>query len=280
MTRWRILALLFLARIALGFQFQTMASVGDTVAHDFALDYAQIGFLVGLFMTPGLFLALPAGFSGSYLSDRRLVVLGLFALAVGGLISSLGSDSWTIGLGRLVAGAGFLFATLYFTKMTADWFEGNEIATAMSILVMSWPFGIAMGQIGYAWLTDAYGWRVPFQVASTYCALAALGVFFFYRSPKDLPPVSRSAPTQLTGQEWRLIICAASAWGFFNAGYVVYLTFGPTFINTSAVGPSVEPEESLVEYFLSPFRKMFTFPSFDVDLVKPSSRRFFSNSPF
>ncbi|MGA8260447.1 MAG: MFS transporter [Arenicellales bacterium] len=228
--RWRILALLFLARIALGFQFQTMASVGDTVAHDFALDYAQIGFLVGLFMTPGLFLALPAGFSGSYLSDRGLVVLGLLVLAAGGLISGLGTDSWAIGLGRLVAGAGFLFATLYFTKMTADWFEGREIATAMSILVMSWPFGIAMGQIGYAWLTNAYGWRVPFEIASIYGALAAVGIFFFYRPPKDVPPVSSSAPMRLTGQEWRLIICAGSAWGVFNAGYVVYLTFGPTML--------------------------------------------------
>jgi MFS family permease len=31
----------------------------------------------------------------------------------------------------------------------------------------------------------------------------------------------------LTGQEWRLTVCAATAWGVFNAAYVIYLSFGP-----------------------------------------------------
>ena len=175
--RWRILALVFLARIGLGFQFQTLASVGDNLVVAFGLDYAKIGVLIGLFMAPGLFLALPAGFCGRYASDRTLAVFGLCGLAVGGVVSGSAMDSWTIGLGRVVAGAGFLFATLYFTKMIADWFTGREIATAMSILVMSWPFGIAMGQVGHAWLVELYGWRVPFQVSSAYCLLAALAIF-------------------------------------------------------------------------------------------------------
>ena len=225
--RWRILGLLFLARIGLGFQFQTVASVGEDLVVAFGLDYAGIGFLIGLFMAPGLFLAIPAGYWGRFVSDRIMVVIGLSALALGGAVSSLATDSWAIGLGRIFAGAGFLFATLYFTKMVADWFEGREIATAMSILVMSWPFGIAMGQVGHAWLAQAYGWQVPFQVASVYCMLAALGVFLCYRSAHDLLPVKGGSAAALTGQEWRLVLCAAAAWGVFNAAYVTYLSFGP-----------------------------------------------------
>ena len=225
--RWRILALLFLARIGLGFQFQTLASVSDNLVVAFGLDYAGIGLLIGLFMAPGLFLALPAGFSGRYASDRVLAVTGLCALAAGGVVSGSAADGWTIGLGRVLAGAGFLFATLYFTKMVADWFVGREIATAMSILVMSWPFGIAMGQVGYAWLADLYGWRVPFQVASVYCLAAALGVFLFYRPPNELQSDKPGTLARLSGREWRLIVCAGIAWGAFNAGYVVYLSFGP-----------------------------------------------------
>jgi hypothetical protein len=70
-----------------------------------------------------------------------------------------------IGAGRILAGAGFLFANLYFTKMIADRFAGKEIATAMSILVMSWPFGIAMGQIGHEWLAETIHWSWPFYAA-------------------------------------------------------------------------------------------------------------------
>ncbi|WP_245306320.1 MFS transporter [Roseovarius aestuariivivens] len=127
----------------------------------------------------------------------------------------------------MIAGIGFLIINLYFTKMVADWFEGCEIATAMSVLVMSWPFGIAMGQVGHAWLGELYGWRVPFQVASAYCLLAALGVFLFYRAPRDPSAMKSVGAGSLTRQEWRLVFCAAGAWGVFNAAYVTYLSFGP-----------------------------------------------------
>ncbi len=230
--RWRILGLLFLARIGLGFQFQTLGSVGDSLTVAFGLDYAGVGLLIGLFMLPGLFLALPAGYLGRFVTDRQMVVFGLGALAAGGVVSSLAVDSWMMGAGRLIAGAGFLSTNLYFTKMVADWFEGREIATAMSILVMSWPFGIAMGQVGHAWLEQAFGWQVPFQVASVYCLIAALAVFVVYRPPNALPQVGSVGTARMTRQEWRLIFCAAVAWGIFNAAYVIYLSFGPKLLES------------------------------------------------
>lgn len=225
--RWRILALLFLARIGLGFQFQTLASVGDDLVVAFGLDYAGLGLLIGLFMAPGLVLTLPAGYLGRRIADREMVAFGLGALAVGGLVSSLATSGATVGVGRAIAGIGFLFANLYFTKMVADWFEGREIATAMSILVMSWPFGIAMGQIGHAWLVEAYGWQVPFRVASAYCLLAAMAVLALYHAPETPRDAQAGGAARLTGQEWRLILCAAGAWGLFNSAYIIYLSFGP-----------------------------------------------------
>ncbi len=227
MMRWRILALLFAARVGLGFQFQTLGAVSGELSGAFSLDNTQIGLMIGLFMAPGLFLALPAGFSGRFASDRMLAGMGLAALALGGAVSAMAVGPNVIGLGRVLAGAGFLFATLYFTKMAADWFEGREIATAMSILVMSWPFGIAMGQVGHTWLAGLYGWRVPFAVASVYCAVAALAVFTLYRPPHDLPSRIAGRIRGLLSHEWGLILCAGFAWGVFNAGYVVYLSFAP-----------------------------------------------------
>lgn len=237
--RWRILALLFAARVGLGFQFQTMGAVGGNLTDTFGLDNAQIGLMIGLFMAPGLFLALPAGFSGRFASDRLLAGLGLGALAFGGALSAMASDPTGIGFGRVVSGAGFLFATLYFTKMVADWFEGREIATAMSILVMSWPFGIAMGQVGHTWLAEVHGWRAPFAVASAWCAVAAIAVLTLYRPPHDLPSRTTSRIKGLLPREWGLIVLAGIAWGVFNAGYVVYLSFGPSMLAAQGVGTLV-----------------------------------------
>lgn len=113
--RWRILALLFAARAGLGFQFQTMGAAGGEPSGTFGLDNAQIG----LFMAPGLFLAVPAGFSGRFALDRVLAGLGLAAPAFGGAVSAMADGPNTIGLGRILSGAGFLFAMLYFTKRAA-----------------------------------------------------------------------------------------------------------------------------------------------------------------
>lgn len=235
MTRWHMLALLFASRIGLGINFQAMGSAGDQLGQAFGLSYAQIGLMIGFFMAPGLFLALPAGYAGRHAADRVLCGLGLAGLAVGALVTAAASGPDQIGVGRLIAGVGGIFAMLYFTKMAADWFDGREMATAMSILVMSWPLGIAMGQVGHTWLAEAFGWRVPFLVAAAYCAVAALAILALYRAPEGSQRPPASGMTGLLPREWALVACAGVAWGAFNAGYVVYLSFGPEMLRAQGL---------------------------------------------
>lgn len=234
--RWRIIALLFAARVGLGLQFQTAGSVGDDLARAFGLSYAEIGTLVGLFMAPGLFLAIPAGAAGRYVSDRTLCGCGMLALALGGMVSAMASDPWLIGAGRALAGAGFLFANLYFVKMAADWFSGREIATAMAILVMSWPFGIALGQVAHEWLAAAAGWRWPFLAASAYCLAGGLALFVFYRPPEAQAQASNASEFWLSRRELVLTLIAALVWAAVNAGYIVYLTFAPLALEAEGLG--------------------------------------------
>jgi predicted MFS family arabinose efflux permease len=234
--RWRVLALLFAVRVGLGFQFQALGSVGDDLVTAFGLDYADIGTLVGLFMLPGIVLALPTGLCGRYLSDRWLGGIGMLVLALGGMISGMAGEPWLIGVGRAVCGSGFLIATLYFTKMVADWFSGREIATAMAVLVMSWPFGIALGQVGHEWIALLYGWRWTFIVAAAYCLLGAAALFTWYRTPERSVVPGAAATALLSWRELHLTLIAALGWGAFNAAYIVYLTFGPLMLEAHGLG--------------------------------------------
>ena len=145
-ARWSILALLFVCRASLGYQFQTLGSIADPLASQFGFGYTEIGTLIGLFMLPGLLLSVPAGWAGGRRSDRQLVSIGLALMALGGVIAVLAEGFGLMALGRLVSGAGFVFATIYFTKMVVEWFAGLELATALGILVMSRPFGIALAR--------------------------------------------------------------------------------------------------------------------------------------
>ena len=119
--RWRMLILIFACRTGLGLQFQTLGSVSEPLVGQLGFSYTEIGTLIGLFMLPGLVLALPAGYAGRYLSDRTLVAFGLGSLALGGALASLAQGFGLLALGRIVAGAGFVFSTVYFAKMVTDW---------------------------------------------------------------------------------------------------------------------------------------------------------------
>lgn len=231
-----MLALIFATRAGLGFQFQTMGSVADPVAQRLQLSFAEVGTLIGLFLMPGLVLAIPAGFAGRYAADRVLVALGLVSLALGGALAAIADSFAVLALGRLLCGVGFVLSTLYFTKMVADWFAGRELATAMAVLVMSWPFGIAMGQVGHGWLEATQGWRAPFVAASLYCLAGALAVLLIYRPPPRAGSTTAAPSASLTSREWTLTLIAATTWATFNAGYVVYLSFAPRVLVAGGLG--------------------------------------------
>ena len=237
--RWWMLAFLCVSRIGLGFQFQTMGSVSDPLVVELLLNYTQIGTLIGLFMLPGLFLAIPAGYVSRFASDAWLAGIGLALLGFGGVIAASADGFGLLALGRLACGAGFVLSTIYFAKMVSEWFAGKELATAMSLLVMTWPLGIAMGQVGHEWLATVYDWRAAFAVAGAYCLIASVVVVVCYRPP----PVRQAAATisgwRLPRRELVLTLLAALVWAFFNAGYVVYLSFAPKVL-TAAGYPSFE----------------------------------------
>ena len=226
-NRCLILGLLFVCRTGLGFQFQTLGSVSSSLVSELGFSYAEIGTLIGLFMLPGLVLALPVGYAGRHASDLSLVVTGLLMLSAGGAIGSIAPGFGLLALGRIAAGAGFVFSTIYFAKMVADWFTGKELATAMGILVMSWPFGIAMGQIGQVWIAAHFDWHLVFLVAALHCMLGAAALALLYRAPHPAKPPPAAGQVGLTRSEFVLTLLAAMVWALFNAGYIVYLSFAP-----------------------------------------------------
>ncbi|MDA0231840.1 MAG: MFS transporter, partial [Proteobacteria bacterium] len=231
--RWLILALLFVSRIGLGFQFQTLGSVSSELVVALGLNYAEIGSLIGLFMLPGMFLAIPAGFAGRFVSDRFIVGLGLLTLGVGGGVASIAESFELLAAARLICGAGFVFSTIFFVKIVADLFAGKELATAMGGLVMSWPCGIAMGQIGHGWLAANFDWQMAFVVASIYCVIGALLVMIFCRDVPGAAKQTGGFRFTLNANEIFLTVIASLVWSLFNAGYIVYLSFAPSVLVAS-----------------------------------------------
>jgi predicted MFS family arabinose efflux permease len=227
-TRWLVLFVLFLARVALALQFQAVASTGPFLIAALAIDYAAIGLLIGLHSLPGVVIAIPGGVIGQRFGAKQVALFGLALMVLGGIIMGLSTSFAGLAIGRTVLGIGAVLFNVLATKMVADWFSGREIATAMGMLVSSWPLGIALGLIVFGPLATAYGWSSVMHV-STLCVLAGFAVVALcYRDPPGTAPAGPARlKLDLDRREWTLVSIAGAIWALFNVAYIVLVSFGP-----------------------------------------------------
>ena len=133
--RWVILGVLFLARTAMGFQYQTIGSAAPFLIPELRIGFAEIGTLIGLYHFAGVFLSLPSGLIVRWLGDKTLCAAGLTLMALGGLVVA-GSHGYGLAFtGRLISSVGVILFNLVVTKMTADWFARREIVLAMAVIL-------------------------------------------------------------------------------------------------------------------------------------------------
>lgn len=227
-SRWAILGVIFVARLSMGIQFQSIASVAPLIVADLHIGYGQVGWLMGLFMLPGVLIAYPGGKLGRRFGERRLVLVGLALMAVGGLATAASEGFALAALGRVVSGTGGVLLNVMLTRMVADWFAGREISTAMSVMLTSWPVGIGLTLATLGTFASATSWRTAVHLTVVATLLAFLLMLALYRDPpRREAPVGGGA---LASRELWLSTLAGIVWGIFNASYVVFLSFAPGFL--------------------------------------------------
>jgi MFS family permease len=228
-ARWLMLAILFIARTSVGFQFQSVAALGPLMVNELSIDYGTLGTLVGLYMLPGVLLSLPGGVLGQRFGDKRVSLIGLALMIVGGLIVAAGATPLSVGMGRVVSGTGAVLLNILMAKMVTDWFAKREIVLAMALLVSSWPVGIGLSLVVMPPLAAALSIAAALSLTAL-VSTGALLLLLFYRPPVALASGEGSFQLALSAHEWRLCILAGAVWGLFNAAYAAVLVFGPAFL--------------------------------------------------
>ena len=240
-SRWIVLAALFLARTAMGFQFQSVASAAPFLIRDLQLGYAEIGTLIGIYMLPGVLIALPGGLVAGRFADKRVCATGLALMMLGGVLIGI-SHGYALALvGRLVSGIGAVLFGLVLTKMVTDWFAGREIVFAMGVFLASWPFGIALGLLVQNAVATELGWPAVMHSTAVLCALALVLVGAVYRPP----PRSAASPTAATVPPFALppsaemvpTAIAGLIWGCFNLGLIIFFSFAPSLLVERGMTP-------------------------------------------
>jgi MFS family permease len=208
----------------MAFQFESVAAIGPVLQRDFDVGLPDIGLLIGLYLLPGVVIALPGGAIGKVLGDKRTVLLGCTIMFIGNVIMAF-VDVWAAQIGgRLLTGVGGVILNVITAKMVADWFAEGEMSTAMALFLNSWPFGIAVALLVLPPLGVAEGYKTVFLLAADFVGAAALLLAFAYKDrPSDAGP-GRS--TRMERPTILLVTVAGLIWGFFNTAVAMLFSFG------------------------------------------------------
>ena len=232
-NRWALLALLFLIHINTAIQFQSVPPLTPFLFESMSITYTQIGFLIGLFMLPGIFMSLPGGLLASRFGDKTLMVVGLLLMLLGSLTFA-SSRSFTLAVvGRIISGVGGTILIVQANKIITDWFVGKEIATAMAIRLSAWPLGIAISLASLGAMAAATSWQTAIYVTSAFTAIILVSVILLFpSSSKQVTTASenQSLPWDFTGRELGLILMAGTVWLFVNTGLIIFLSFAPSLL--------------------------------------------------
>ena len=232
--RWLILAVLFMARTAMGFQFQAVAALSSFVVADLQIDYTGLGLLIGLYLLPGVAIAYPGGLLGQYFGDKRIAILGMALMVAGGLATAITDDFAVVAAGRLVSGGGAVLLNVLLTKMTTDWFIGREIGTALAVLVSSWPVGIGIALIILPRLAVHASAATAFASTAAAAAAVLTLIALIYRTPPATAPAPPDGKgrARLSLAEISLASLAGAVWMLFNVGYILVVSFAPALLTS------------------------------------------------
>lgn len=212
----------------MSFQFQAVGALSPLLVDAYGVSIADIGLLIGLYLAPGVVVAIPGGAIAARFGDKRVVSLSLVLMLAGGAMMAWGPGWEWLFAGRLLAGAGGVVINIVMTKMLMDWFAGREISTAMAIFINSWPVGIALALLTIPALAASRGLGLAWAAVLSVIGLGLVLFVTVYRPPQDAP--ARAAGIAVSRLPLQALFLAAVVWAVYNAALAMAFSFGPAFL--------------------------------------------------
>lgn len=209
------------------FQLQSAAVAAPSLIAELGLTYAEIGMLFGAFMIPGLFLTVPGGLLARRIGDRPVLRGAMVLMAAGAVLAAMADGFTGMLAGRVLSGCGGVVMLMLVIKMTTDRYAGPMLSTATSMVIVSWPAGMAASLVLLGPVGDSLGWRWVLGLSGLPVALA-IGLTFLVGHAPPAPVLAAGAVVRRV--TWRFIAAASGNWTLYNAAIAVMAGFLPAFL--------------------------------------------------
>jgi MFS family permease len=226
--RWVMLLVLFLVRLAMGYQFQSVASVSSYLVEELGFSYAEVGTLIGLFLLPGIVIAIPSGLLTRAVTNKNLLMIGAATMVAGAVAMGAAETPRELFAGRLITGVGGTIFNVILTKMVTEWFFGKEIVTALAIMLTAFPIGISLGLLTQGIIAEAHGWGWAFHATGVLAFVSFLLTATLYRDPAVNPRATVEALRfGVPRRQFVHVTVVSCAWALYNAALIIVVSFAP-----------------------------------------------------
>lgn len=240
-SAWTILIALTLARLVMAFQFQSVAALAPQIVERTGLGFVAVGTLSGAYLLPGVVAALLGGWAGQRYGDISIARWGLILMAAGGFAGAFFVGFELQVCARLLAGVGAVALNVMLNKMAGDWFQGrDDLAIAMSVLVSSWPAGLALAGFAMPSLSGMVTLSVLFILPAFFCVVALGLLTLAWKSPPGMLTASRS-DLKLAPREMLFILLSGTIWAIYNLAFITTISWLPLFF----IEKGIEPDEAV-----------------------------------
>lgn len=184
--RWAVVGLCFTIALLDGFDTQSIAFIGSSIAEEFAMSTAAMTAVITA-STVGMALgAITLGSIGDRIGRKRAILL---ALSIFGFFSVLGAFAqapWQIVLLRFLIGLGMGGATPSLLALAAEYSPVQSRKLSMTLVLLGLPGGAMLGGVvAAAWL-PVLGWRGIFLLGGILPLILLAVVAFLPESPSYL----------------------------------------------------------------------------------------------
>ena len=237
---WLILLVVLLTSIAAPLTQFKVPPVMPLLMEAFQQPAGVAGWLMSVFAVTGLLLAVPAGFIFQRIGYRLTGFLALLALVLGAVLGVGSTDLTTILASRFVEGAGMSLMSIVAPAIIAQFFSPDQRGKAMGVWAVWVPLGSVIMFLVAPPLAARWHWQGVWWFGCGYTILA--GLLFAFSIPRKKPgeTASESSSSAMSPalRDFRKVLANPHLWLLsflfccFNAAFVAFVTWGPTFLNT------------------------------------------------
>ncbi len=178
-TRWGIVALAVAAGVAVACQVGKVPPSIPILRADLGIGLVTAGWIASIFNAVGAGFAVTAGTIADRLGHRRLLLVGIAAVAAGSLQGGLAAGPISLLIARFFEGIGLVFAVVAAPSIIAEAASPRHHRLVLSIWSAYLPAGMALMMITAPALLGALDWRgLWFVNAALLVAVAGLFAVF------------------------------------------------------------------------------------------------------